>query len=409
MMEDLYETLLFGGDLSPQERSSIEDRLDDDPDLVKAWSHWCLVRRRLRDRLHEHISDRRLLVLYVLDQEGHDDALTAHEREALEAARDELDRAVAAVPALETIVDRIRDERDDFEMVWASHGEDGHQHQTTLRSEAESGQNGTPDRAERAARPPHERDQDRGSRRWARRLAIATVGLVLAVAGILFWPEESAVTTVTVADGDVQVEVLGDGSTVRLVGPATLSYPAEDTETAVRRVTLEEGRAFFDVQRRSDHASFVVETPTAVATVLGTQFGVSMQADTTNVVLATGSVRVAREEETEDGGVVLEPGQHSWVAKEGRVAAPKPVDLTTALDWTGLFVFRSVPIETIAERLNQRYDVQVTVAESLTGEAVTGTFEREQPVEEVLGALAATLGANVHQEGSDQYRLVPAP
>ena len=40
-------------------------------------------------------------------------------------------------------------------------------------------------------------------------------------------------------------------------------------------------------------------------------------------------------------------------------------------------------------------------------EPVTGTFEREQPVGEVLGALAATLGADVQTGADGQYRLVP--
>jgi ferric-dicitrate binding protein FerR (iron transport regulator) len=160
------------------------------------------------------------------------------------------------------------------------------------------------------------------------------------------------------------------------------------------------------VQPRSD-ASFVVETPTATATVLGTQFGVATRADTTEVVLATGSVRVDNTDDKADGGVVLEPGQRSWVTAGTAPASPESVDLTRALEWTGLFVFRSLPINTIADRLSRRHDVQIAVAPSLSGEPVTGTFEREQPVEEVLGALAATLGAEVQTDADGQYRLVP--
>jgi ferric-dicitrate binding protein FerR (iron transport regulator) len=404
-MEDLLDTLLFDRDLSPEDRSSIRARFDEDPDLAAAWAHWCAVRRRLRDRLETHLSDRRLLVLYVLDQEGATEALTARERTALDEARDDIAQAIEALPALEQVVERIRAEQADFEALWARHVDEddvlpGKDETTTDSSQPTSGA--------RADRPPRSRsDRDASSRRWTRRAAVAALIVGLAAVAVLFWPQGPSTTTTTVADGAVQVKDLGQGSTVRLVGPATLSYPAADASAPVHRVTLEEGRAYFDVQPRDD-ASFVVETPTATATVLGTQFGVTTRADTTEVVLATGRVRVDDPDGTGDDGVVLSPGQHSLVAAGEGPTPPKSVDLTGALEWTGLFVFRSMPLDTIAERLSRRYDVQIAVAEPLADEPVTGTFEREQPVGEVLGALAATLGAEVRQDGDKRYRLVPS-
>jgi transmembrane sensor len=406
-MAELFDALLFGDDLSSEERSSIRERFDEDPDLAAAWAHWRAVRQRIRGQLQEQISDRRLLVLYVLDQEGDDDALTEAERTALEEARDDIDRAIEALPALEQVVERIRAERADFEDVWTTHMDEEEWAPDEMEQSGTSSEQDRTGRTDRAARPPKSR-RARSTRRWGRRLAAAAAIVGLAVVAVLFWPQGPSTNTVTVADGSVQVKTLGRGTTVRLVGPATLSYPTRDAQAPVRRATLEKGRAFFDVQPREE-ASFVVETPTATATVLGTQFGVTTQADTTEVVLASGAVRVKDREEASGEGVVLEPGQHSRVAKGEGPTPPKPIDLTGALDWTGLFVFRSMSVETIVERLNRHYNAQITVAEPLSGEAVTGTFEREQPVEEVLGALAATLGADVQTDGDGRYRLVPAP
>ena len=409
-MEDLLDALLFGDDLSAEDRSSIQDRLDEDPDLVAAWDHWRAARQQIRAELQERLPDRRLLVLYVLEEAGDEEALTAREQDALDEARDDIRRALDATPALEQVVERIREERADFQEVWATHIEeegdlldDGEDTST-----ADTSEDAPTGRTDRAARPPRSRGEEEAStRRWSRRLAVAFTIVALAAVAFLFWPQGGpTTTTVTVADGSVQIKSLGDGSTVRLVGPATLSYPDEDEPA--RRVTLTDGRAFFDVQPRTD-ASFVVETPTATATVLGTQFGVTTRADTTDVVLATGSVRVKSNEAATEEGIVLEPGQRSWVARGVQPAAPAPVDLTTALDWTGLFVFRSAPLNTIADRLQERYDAQVVVAPPLKDETVTGTFERQQPVEEVLNTLAATLGAEVQREGDNHYRLVPAP
>jgi ferric-dicitrate binding protein FerR (iron transport regulator) len=222
---------------------------------------------------------------------------------------------------------------------------------------------------------------------------------------LLFWPDGPSTTTVTVADGSSRTVTLADGSTVRLVGAARLSYPASWPEDGPRRVSLREGRAFFDVPPRPDGPSFVVETPTATATVLGTQFGVRAAADTTEIVLANGSVEVGG---GGDEHVVLEPGQKSWVAQSEAPASATSTDLTEALDWTGLFVFRAVPLSSIADRLSRHYDVQVTVADALADEPITGTFERQQPTRQVLDALAATLGAEVQRDG-DRYRLVPRP
>ena len=65
-----------------------------------------------------------------------------------------------------------------------------------------------------------------------------------------------------------------------------------------------------------------------------------------------------------------------------------------------------MPTKTIAQRLGAHYDVSVTVAPALAEEPVTGTFEREQPVSQVLETIARTLGAEVRTENGT-YRLVP--
>ncbi|MFB6249994.1 MAG: FecR family protein [Salinibacter sp.] len=404
-MEDLLDVLLFDPDPAPDRREELEKRLDDDPELAAAWTQWCRVRTRLREHLQERLSDRRLLVLYVLAEEGHTEALTAEEQAALAAARDDIERALNERPALEHVVERIREERADFEAAWAAHAEPlGASADGTPAADGAAESEPATRRTDRAPRSPGSRDSSTRAR-WTRRLALAALVAGVAVVALLFWPGGDSTTTVTVADGATRTVTLADGSTVRLAGAARLSYPASWPQDGARRVSLRKGRAFFDVPRRPDGASFVVETPTATATVLGTQFGVRAAADTTEVVLASGSVQVRG---TSDEPVVLKPGQKSWVARSEAPAPPTRTDLTEALDWTGLFVFRAVRLSSIADRLSRHYDVQITVADALADEPITGTFERQQPVRQVLDALAATLGAKVERDG-DEYRLVPQP
>jgi len=393
-MEDLLDALLF--DSAPDRREDLEKRLDEDPALARAWAHWRRARREIRKRLQAHLSDRRLLVLYVLRQNGHEDALTTEERAALDAAHEDLEGALDEHSALRDVVERIREERADFEAAWDAYA-------PSAAAPSEEAVDRTGRDAERIDRPP--RSHASAATRWTRRLALAALVAVVAVASVWFWPDGPATTTVTVAEGTTRTVTIGDRATARVVGAATLSHSAERPDDGPWRVALQSGRVFFDVQSDADGRSFVVETPTATATVVGTQFGVLADHDTTEVVLASGTVRVGRPDGPADDAVELNPGEKSWVTTQGAPAAPTPADLTTALDWTGLFIFRSTPLSAIVDRMSHHYEADVTVADALADEPVTGTFEREQPVREVLDALAATLGAEVEQVDG-QYRLV---
>jgi len=70
-------------------------------------------------------------------------------------------------------------------------------------------------------------------------------------------------------------------------------------------------------------------------------------------------------------------------------------------------VFDGATMAEIGRYLATFYRVPVIVDAALADEPVVGTFAQTQPLEEILSALAATLGAHLEQqEGS--YRLVPA-
>lgn len=395
-MDDIHSPLLFPENRSSDRRDVLREQLDDNPELAAHWARWCQVRLQIRQRLQEQISDRRLLVLYALDQEGRGDVLTTEERAALHAARDDIAEAIEAIPALSRVVDRIQDERADFEAVWE-------QHRDASALEAEDGSRRA-ERAERTARRPS-RSRDGTDRRWTWRLTVAALLFGAAVLAVFYGPEETSRTTVTAEADEQRIVEFDDGSTVRLVG-ATLSYTPELNDEDERQVTLARGRAYFDVVSQDD-AAFIVNTPAAEAEALGTQFGVTTGGDTTEVVLVEGAVRVAADGGSEEESVVLNAGERSTVRSGGAPTLPTPADLTATLEWTGLFVFRSTPTRALAQRLGEHYDVSISVAPALADEPVTGTFERSQPVSEVLRTIAQTLGADV-VTGEEGYRLVPA-
>jgi len=76
-----------------------------------------------------------------------------------------------------------------------------------------------------------------------------------------------------------------------------------------------------------------------------------------------------------------------------------------ALAWSGLFVFRDTPLSSALERLALRYNVRVEASDALAAQPITGTFKAQQPLADVLGALALTLGARVERTADGGYRL----
>ncbi len=398
-MDDKYGPLLFAENRTPEQWAVLQEQLEDEPELAKDWACWCQVRAHLHRQLKDQLPDRRLLVLYALEQEGREDALTTVEKEALDAARNDITEAIEALPAIDRVVDRIQEERADFEAVWE-------QHQEAVPVGAAAREDRSYDeREERGPRQPARSRRENVERRWTWRLAVAILLIGAAVLATFYGPGTASQTTVTAGADEQRVVEFDDGSTVRLVGAATLSYEPGMSTKAERRLTLARGRAYFNVMSR-DGASFVVNTPAARAEVLGTQFGVTTGGDTTEVVLVEGTVRVASDDEVEGEAVVLNPGERSTIRRGHAPSPPAPTDLTAALDWTGLFVFRSTPAQDIAQRLTDHYDASVAVAPALADEPITGTFDRNQSVSQVVETIARTLGADVDTKG-DTYRLEP--
>ena len=97
--------------------------------------------------------------------------------------------------------------------------------------------------------------------------------------------------------------------------------------------------------------------------------------------------------------------QRSRVARNALPSTPAPVDLSEALEWTGLFLFQATPLGEAAAQLGDRYDVSISVAPGLEAEGVSGTFAREQSLQQILTTLATTLNATVEGNDADGYTI----
>lgn len=396
-MDDLLYRLLFYEDLSPEEqhaaREALSDTLEENAALERPLRQWQAARQHVGERFRRDLPARPLLVLYALAEDPQTaETLSKAEQRDLEAARPQIEQALRRHPALDDVIRQIRRERTDFEAAW-------HEHTDTSAPPPRSEKAARDRTASRPAsgRSPKRRPVRSGStsfeaQRWGFRAAAAVALVAFAVVLFFVFQRDQHTITVT-AEGDTpRVVQLADGSEVRLLPGATLAYV--EAEAALdRQATLKSGRAFFDIAPAQQ--GFLLETPTARLTVLGTRFGVTAEEDLTHVVLAFGRVSLASKAAARRP-VTLQPGQQSRVAQGALPATPVPVeDLSEALAWTGLFVFRSTPAADIARHLNMHYGQTVEVAPPLQDEEVTGTFDRSRPLRETLRTLAAALNARV--------------
>ncbi|HVR87082.1 MAG TPA: FecR domain-containing protein, partial [Planctomycetota bacterium] len=137
-------------------------------------------------------------------------------------------------------------------------------------------------------------------RRWMR---IAAAFLVAALAGLFLVRIRSPLAM----NGDL---ALGAGDSVE--GPAMIAYPGESTSLRLdpgsvlvleasdpgKRAFLKKGRLFATVDPQAE--PFVIRTPDARATVLGTRFTLSVEARFTRLEVTRGKVKLARGEEKID-------------------------------------------------------------------------------------------------------------
>ena len=344
-MQDLLESHLLDGELTPAQRAAVER----DPSLRTALRHWLKVRQELRDRLEAALPDRRTFVLYVLHQAGRLEELSEAERQEVMACLDAMEQAKKAYPALNDIAGRIEEDRAAFMQHWE-------QPVRILRF--------TP-------------------KVW--RMAAAIILLIgfAAVFGMLRGGDQR---TIVAHGGQVDQAELPDGSTVLLVDEAELRY---NTDNFARHVSFS-GNAFFDVVHSEN--PFTVATRGALITVLGTRFGVRASVEKTEVVLERGRVALASEDMPEDP-VILVPGQMSSVSQGGQPRAPVAVNLTHALEWTGYLFFEATPVKEVVRVLEDRYKVEIVVHEGLLREQISGSFEPSDSVARILSVLATALDA----------------
>ncbi|MEN2990202.1 FecR domain-containing protein [Tistrella sp. BH-R2-4] len=238
-----------------------------------------------------------------------------------------------------------------------------------------------------ANRPPAKRPRRRAAALVAMAMA-ACVAVAILPAQLARWTADH----VTGHAETAQV-TLPDGSRVRLAPDSAIRV---DLTGIGRRVSLIEGRAFFEVT--ADPARpFQVTAGDVSATVLGTAFEVRRGDDDTRIAVREGRVRVARHGGSSPADAVLQAGD--W-ATLGDTGAPR-LGHRAARDiavWTdGQVIARDRPVAEVVDELRPYLTGLVLVrGDDLARQPLTGVYNLTDPLA-ALRAIASAQHAHIRQ------------
>jgi len=246
------------------------------------------------------------------------------------------------------------------------------------------------DRQPVALQPP-----TRSSSRWPAALAAC---LVVAAAVVLVWrvimPRESYSTTI----GGLASVPMQDGSKVTLNTNTEIRVAMTETE---RRVSLEQGEAFFQVAKDASRP-FVVSAGDQRVIAVGTQFSVRRDGNDVRVIVTEGRVRVERGSGTSRlPPAELNAGSVARTGGAGVLVQHKPVaEAEEYLSWrNGFLVFRETSLAQAVSEFNRYSTRQIIIDdESLAGMRIGGSF-RSDNVDAFLRLLREGFDIDVEAQG----------
>lgn len=228
------------------------------------------------------------------------------------------------------------------------------------------------------------------------RAAVIT-GLIVGIAVLSYFLFQNkpgkvvSMATIQATDA-VKADTLPDGSEVTLNKHSQVSFP--EKFTGDKRVLQLNGEAFFHVTPNKKKP-FEIHTNNVTITVVGTSFNVRSRGDTTEVIVETGIVEVATENQT----VVLKAGQKAITGiTESIIQKQANTDQLYNYYRSKKFICDSTPLWKLVEKLNEAYDVQIVFGnQALRNETYSTTFEN-QPLDTILNLIKLSFNISVVKE-----------
>jgi ferric-dicitrate binding protein FerR (iron transport regulator) len=229
--------------------------------------------------------------------------------------------------------------------------------------------------------------------------AAVIVGIVVGIAALTYYlfqnkPGQVIAMTTIQATEAVKSNALPDGSQIVLNRHSLVSYPSRFKGN--KRVIQLNGEAFFQVTPDKEKP-FVVHTNNVTITVVGTSFNVRSRGDTTEIIVETGIVQVAIDQQT----VTLKAGEKVITRQKETSTVLEKQSTTDQLHSyyrRKKFECDNTPLWKLVEKLNEAYNVQIVIeGAELRNLPYTGTLDDES-LDNILHLLHESLDIAVVRE-----------
>lgn len=198
--------------------------------------------------------------------------------------------------------------------------------------------------------------------------------------------------------GEHLAYILPDGSTIEMNAASKLSY--HPFWWSIKRSVSMEGEAFFSVKKGS---TFTVVSEKATTQVLGTSFNISTRNNQYEVFCATGKVRVAAINTSEE--IILTPNM--FVRINGKMEVVNAMSAEHVLAWKeNKFHFTARALQEVFDEIERQYDITVQLeVDKGTGLTYTGHFNRSKTPEEVLNLICHPFGFTFVKQENGNYKV----
>jgi len=234
-------------------------------------------------------------------------------------------------------------------------------------------------------------------KRRLRPLFFAAAAVVVGIVAIGFQP---SIRTYATAIGERETIRFADGSQIELNTDTSLRA---DVSAAHRKIWLDRGEAFFQVQHNANRP-FTVLAGDHTLTDLGTKFRIRRDTSHLEVALLEGKAELADNDAANaQNPVVLLPGDIAIAtARAIRLTKATPKTLSNDLAWRhGMIVLNNTSLADAASEFNRYNRQKILIADPRVAKnAIYGTFQAENVA--AFARLAhEVLGLHVERRGND--------
>lgn len=211
--------------------------------------------------------------------------------------------------------------------------------------------------------------------------------------------------TIQTAKGEKVTLTLPDKTIVTLNDESMLAYYPKDFNRKERKIRFE-GEAYFQVEKQTN-SSFYINGSALEVKVLGTTFNLLNRSDINTAELSLVEGKVELTALKTDEKVILLSDQTALLNKaQGIIKIFESEEIADASAWMrNELVFRNTLFSDVVKRLEQEYDVHITVnCKSCLADNFTGTLNAEN-IFEALEILQKIYSLTITQQGLRNYTI----